>query len=60
MALKTFNKEMLCGALWCVGGILVLALSWATTSEHSIRLLWWTAVLCGAVPFLLRSKLFAL
>ena len=47
------NKNMLYGALWCIGGLLVTALTYAAASEGGgIYIVTGGAILGGAIQFL--------
>lgn len=46
------NKNMLYGALWCIGGLLVTALTYAAASEGGgTYVVTWGAVIFGAIQF---------
>lgn len=45
------NKDMLYGALWCIGGLLVTAISYAATGGGGRYVLAWGAILFGGIQF---------
>ena len=45
------NKNMLYGALWCVGGILVTVLTYSAASNGGTYVVAWGAVIFGAIQF---------
>lgn len=45
------NKNMLYGALWCIGGLLVTALTYSTASDGGTYVVAWGAVVFGAIQF---------
>lgn len=46
-------KNMLCGALWCIGGIVVTAATYSVASETGGRyIVAWGAILFGGLQFL--------
>lgn len=54
------NKNMLYGALWCIGGIIVTGITYAIASEGGGYLITWGAVVFGGWQFLkgLYQKVF--
>ena len=46
------NKNMLYGALWCVGGLLVTILTYSAASDGGTYVVAWGAVIFGAIQFL--------
>ena len=47
------QKDMLYGALWCIGGIVVTALTYSAASEQGgTYVIAWGAILFGAIQFL--------
>ena len=56
------NKNMLYGALWCIGGLLVTGITYAVASEGGSYFITWGAVFFGALQFLkgLYQKLVSL
>jgi len=46
------NKDMLHGALWCVGGIIVTAITYSAASGGGTYIVAWGAILFGAIQFL--------
>ena len=45
------NKNMLYGALWCVGGLLVTILTYSAVSDGGTYVVAWGAVIFGAIQF---------
>ena len=45
------NKNMLYGALWCVGGLLVTILTYSAASDGGTYFVAWGAVIFGAIRF---------
>ena len=45
------NKNMLYGALWCVGGLLVTILTYSAASDGGTYVVAWGAVIFGAIQF---------
>ncbi len=45
------NKNMLYGALWCIGGLVVTALTYSAASNGGTYVVAWGAVLFGAIQF---------
>ena len=45
------NKNMLYGALWCIGGLLVTALTYSAASNGGTYVVAWGAVVFGAIQF---------
>ena len=45
------NKNMMYGALWCVGGILVTVLTYSAASDGGTYVIAWGAVIFGAIQF---------
>lgn len=46
------NKDMLYGALWCIGGILVTAITYsAASSSGGTYVVTWGAIIFGAIQF---------
>lgn len=45
------NKNMLYGALWCVGGLLVTILTYSAASDGGTYVIAWGAVIFGAIQF---------
>ena len=45
------NKNILYGALWCVGGILVTVLTYSAASNGGTYVVAWGAVIFGAIQF---------
>lgn len=45
------NKNMLYGALWCVGGLLVTILTYSAASNGGTYVVAWGAVIFGAIQF---------
>ncbi|MBR5822608.1 MAG: hypothetical protein IKY67_00515 [Paludibacteraceae bacterium] len=46
------NKNMIYGALWCVGGLLVTAITYSVASENGgTYIVTWGAVIFGAIQF---------
>lgn len=45
------NKNMLYGALWCVGGLLVTFLTYSAASNGGTYVVAWGAVIFGAIQF---------
>lgn len=48
---ETGNKNMLYGALWCVGGLLVTILTYSAASDGGTYVVAWGAVIFGAIQF---------
>ncbi|HAS42941.1 MAG TPA: hypothetical protein DCS93_20845 [Microscillaceae bacterium] len=48
---KGANKDMIYGALWCIGGIVVTAASYSAASGGGTYVVTWGAILFGAVQF---------
>jgi len=46
------KKNMLSGALWCIGGIIVTAATYGAASPGGTYLVAWGAILFGAIQFL--------
>lgn len=45
------NKNMLYGALWCVGGLLATILTYSAASDGGTYVVAWGAVIFGAIQF---------
>lgn len=45
------NKDMLYGALWCIGGIVVTAVTYSSASGGGTYVVAWGAILFGAIQF---------
>lgn len=45
------NKNMLYGALWCIGGLLVTFLTYSAASNGGTYVVAWGAVVFGAIQF---------
>ena len=45
------NKNMLYGALWCVGGLLVTILTYSAASDGGTYVVAWGSVIFGAIQF---------
>ena len=45
------NKNMLYGALWCIGGLLVTFLTYCAASSGGTYVVAWGAVIFGAIQF---------
>lgn len=45
------NKNMLYGALWCIGGLLVTILTYSAASDGGTYVVAWGAVIFGAIQF---------
>ena len=45
------NKDMLYGALWCVGGIVVTFISYSSASGGGSYVITWGAILFGGIQF---------
>ena len=48
---KNANKDMLYGALWCIGGIIVTVASYSAASGGGTYIVTWGAILFGAIQF---------
>jgi hypothetical protein len=48
---KAGQSNMLQGVLWCVGGILVTAITYMIASRGGVYVVTWGAVLFGAIQF---------
>lgn len=48
---KQANKDMRNGALWCVGGIIVTAVTYSNASGGGTYVVTWGAIIFGAVQF---------
>lgn len=46
------NKDMIYGALWCIGGIVVTAVTYSNASGGGTYVVAWGAILFGAVQFI--------
>ena len=46
------NKDMLYGALWCIGGIIVTVVTYSIAEGGGIYFVAWGAVLWGAIQFI--------
>lgn len=46
------NKDMLWGAVWCIGGIIVTAVTYSNASGGGTYVVAWGAILFGAIQFL--------
>ena len=46
------NKDMLYGALWCIGGIIVTAITYSAASGGGTYVIAWGAILFGAIQFI--------
>lgn len=46
------NRDMLFGALWCIGGIVVTAVTFSAASGGGTYVVAWGAILFGAVQFI--------
>jgi hypothetical protein len=46
------KKNMLIGATWCIGGILVTAMTYQTATGGGHYIVAWGAILFGAIQFL--------
>ncbi|MEY8687929.1 hypothetical protein AB9N12_18045 [Bacteroides sp. AN502(2024)] len=50
---KAANKNMLYGALWCIGGLLVTAVTYSNAArEGGTYIVTWGAIIFGAIQFL--------
>lgn len=45
------NKDMLFGALWCVGGLIVTAVTYSSASGGGTYVVAWGAIIFGAIQF---------
>lgn len=45
------EKDMLYGALWCIGGIIVTSVGYSSASGGGSYLVTWGAILFGALQF---------
>lgn len=45
------NKDMIYGALWCIGGIIVTAVTYQAASGGGTYVVAWGAIIFGAVQF---------
>jgi hypothetical protein len=45
------RKDMLHGALWCIGGTLVTLISYSSTSNGGSYVVTWGAIVFGAIQF---------
>jgi hypothetical protein len=43
------RKDMLYGALWCLGGVLVTALTYIAAEGGGVYIVWWGAIVYGAI-----------
>lgn len=48
---KRAQKDMLYGALWCIGGIVVTAVTYSSASGGGRYVVAWGAIIFGAVQF---------
>lgn len=48
---KKANKNMLYGAMWCVGGIIVTVASYSASSGGGRYVIAWGAIIFGAIQF---------
>ncbi|OJJ17051.1 hypothetical protein BKI52_30515 [marine bacterium AO1-C] len=48
---KRANKDMLYGALWCIGGIVITAASYSAASGGGTYVVTWGAIVFGAIQF---------
>ena len=48
---KAGKKEMLYGALWCVGGTIVTVATYAAASGGGTYIIAWGAIIVGAIQF---------
>lgn len=46
------NKDMIFGALWCIGGIIVTAVTYQAASGGGTYVVAWGAIIFGAVQFI--------
>ncbi len=49
---KQANKDMLYGALWCIGGTVVTFVSMAAAEGGGTYYMFWGAIIFGAVQFI--------
>lgn len=49
---KAGRKNMLYGALWCIGGIVVTAATYSAASDGGTYVIAWGAILFGAIQFI--------
>jgi hypothetical protein len=45
------NKDMLYGALWCIGGSVITAITYSAASNGGRYMVFWGAIIFGAVQF---------
>jgi hypothetical protein len=45
------KKNMLYGALWCIGGIVVTAVTYSASSDGGRYVVAWGAIVFGAIQF---------
>lgn len=45
------RKNMMHGALWCIGGIIVTALTYRAAAKGGVYLIAWGAIVFGAIQF---------
>ncbi|MPM24412.1 hypothetical protein SDC9_70894 [bioreactor metagenome] len=45
------NKDMLFGALWCIGGIVITAATYSAASGGGTYVVAWGAIIFGAIQF---------
>ncbi len=48
---KAANKDMLYGALWCIGGTIVTAVSYSAASGGGTYVVTWGAIFFGGIQF---------
>lgn len=46
------NKDMLYGALWCIGGIIITVITYSAASGGGTYVIAWGAILFGAIQFI--------
>lgn len=46
------TKDMILGALWCVGGAVATVISYSSASAGGHYYIWWGAILFGGIQFL--------
>jgi hypothetical protein len=48
---KVANKNMLYGSLWCIGGIIITALTYSAASNGGSYVITWGAIIFGGIQF---------
>ncbi|MDR3094395.1 MAG: hypothetical protein LBU62_07140 [Bacteroidales bacterium] len=49
---KKANKDMIAGALWCIGGTIVTVMTYSAASSGGRYMVAWGAIIFGAIQFI--------